>query len=694
MSIFDFKKLHTLYEDEYLKQTSPYEYYVKYCEDVDMDNRGMLSESSPLFFNEAKTEEERKAARFLKEVFPRHNILLFKTERGSFLLFAYSKGELEEGYVKEALDSLREGFRGLLYFDHDYIREGRRLAPCLKPDFSYDTFMNINYLEEIFAVDMETALDLSGSLMREEPKEVYTGLLFIYECLKVNEVIHISKTALHIASDLSKEEEIWESYYRDHSREPVRRAYEKLWKEKDYGIALDKYSLSIVIPSKDNSSMLKQCLESIENNRAAGKMDLQVIVVDNGSHSKEKERIEELLGKLSLKAKEEKREHSFDYIYEPMDFNFSRMCNLGARAARKALIMFMNDDIELGSENCLESMCLFAKDPDIGIVGIKLLYPNSLLIQHDGVDQLECGPSHKLMLHGDDKVYYFGINRFNRNLLAITAAAFLMSKEKYFNLGGFNDKMEVGYNDVDLCLSFYESGYRNMIVNSDYMYHHESVSRGRDMGDNKKLQRLMKERELLYEEHSWYRPGADPFYNKRLIRDTLDYSIDLMPGYEKRDEVSLVRSVTPSEIKWLKMKRRGKNSKNIHFNIEKDMVEPAIFRDRKDLILLEGWLLKNKADNSLFKRELYLIPEDMMVSESEKADERSAILVSLFPKRREDVQDAFKEAKRGSLSGFVAKIPLELIDVGKGYVPIFLLTSLVSGFKYMAAGDVYEWSGK
>jgi GT2 family glycosyltransferase len=74
---------------------------------------------------------------------------------------------------------------------------------------------------------------------------------------------------------------------------------------------------------------------------------------------------------------------------------------------------------------------------------------------------LDCGPTHKLATFTDDKPYYYGINVFNRNVLAVTGACLMVSREKYFKCGGFNDKMGVGYNDVDLCVKLYEEGYKN-----------------------------------------------------------------------------------------------------------------------------------------------------------------------------------------------------------------------------------------
>ena len=64
----------------------------------------------------------------------------------------------------------------------------------------------------------------------------------------------------------------------------------------------------------------------------------------------------------------------FQYVYEPMEFNFSRMCNRGAALAKGDYILFLNDDIEIIQEDWLEKMVEKARLPHVGAVGVKLLY--------------------------------------------------------------------------------------------------------------------------------------------------------------------------------------------------------------------------------------------------------------------------------------------------------------------------------
>ena len=58
------------------------------------------------------------------------------------------------------------------------------------------------------------------------------------------------------------------------------------------------------------------------------------------------------------------------YYYRPMPFNFSHMCNLGAKEAKGNLLLFLNDDIEAVSSGWMEELADKALREWAGAVGI------------------------------------------------------------------------------------------------------------------------------------------------------------------------------------------------------------------------------------------------------------------------------------------------------------------------------------
>ena len=99
-------------------------------------------------------------------------------------------------------------------------------------------------------------------------------------------------------------------------------------------------SISIVIPSKDNEDVLKQCIRSIYAHTSYRNFEL--IVVDNGSTEQVRMGLENF-----------RQECPFTYLYIPMDFNFSKMCNLGVQEAKGEYVLLLNDDMEAVEDSWL-----------------------------------------------------------------------------------------------------------------------------------------------------------------------------------------------------------------------------------------------------------------------------------------------------------------------------------------------------
>lgn len=298
-------------------------------------------------------------------------------------------------------------------------------------------------------------------------------------------------------------------------------------------------ALSVIIPSKDNPELLKSCIRALKSSwygdtAYAGDVgsshalghesvfvgddlrELEIIVVDNGSREENHEKIAKAAG-----------EEGFQYLYQPMEFDFAKMCNLGAKKAKGELLLFLNDDVELLPESRLDKMAALAKRPGVGCVGMKLLYPDSTKIQHAGITNLPMGPVHKLQFLDDGESHYHGMNRGTRNVLAVTAACLMVQAEKFWEAGGFDETLKVAFNDVALCFRMFEMGYRNVCMCDVFAYHHESLTRGND-DSREKLERLLKERDRLYQAFPNL-VGKDPYYAKDLGRQGLD--VRVRPAY-------------------------------------------------------------------------------------------------------------------------------------------------------------------
>jgi glycosyltransferase involved in cell wall biosynthesis len=156
-------------------------------------------------------------------------------------------------------------------------------------------------------------------------------------------------------------------------------------------------------------------------------------------------------------------------------FNFSRKCNVGAAAAIGDVLLFLNDDTELIAQGSIEQMVGILEEPDVGMVGGKLLFADGRL-QHAG-HVYPGAPTHALFGWPGNDVGPHRMLMVARECSGVTAAAAAMRREVFDAMGGFDEAFPVNFNDVDLCLRVRQAGYRIVWTPAAQWYHFESVTR-------------------------------------------------------------------------------------------------------------------------------------------------------------------------------------------------------------------------
>ena len=458
-------------------------------------------------------------------------------ETAAFTLFVQRGGQL----AADAEARIRAYFAAnpgilLVYADEDRITEaGERHTPWYKPCWSPDTYRDFFYPGSVIAV-RESLLGQA-----QLPPKLLDGAqagacgvrrIFFDNAAQVRP--YIDKLCLLAGGFACGESAIGhlDTVLFHAGSEAVWHDYMQTPETKELAAQLDRQRIgepsplvSIVIPSKDNPQVLGECLRSLRG-MPRGSVRWEVIVVDNGSSEENRAAVEGLRGQ-QLSKKDEGGFCGMTYVYEPQQFNFSAMCNLGASRAAGSYLLFLNDDMEMCADDWLERMTRRASMPYVGSVGLKLYYPASVRIQHDGIVNLPVGPVHKLQFMDDDRSYYFGRNRYACDCAAATGACLMLRTELFRRLGGFCESLRVAYNDVELGFRLLENGYVNVVLNDRFAYHHESLSRGTDETPEKQ-ERLAAEREQLYTLHPGFR-GKDPYYPEGLNREGLDSRV--VPGY-------------------------------------------------------------------------------------------------------------------------------------------------------------------
>lgn len=266
--------------------------------------------------------------------------------------------------------------------------------------------------------------------------------------------------------------------------------------------------VAIIIPTKNCGELVRQCIHSLQ--RTIKHIAYDIILIDHDSDDPESVRyFQSLIG-----------EHQVLHYKEL--FNFSTINNWAVSQidqSRYTHYLFCNNDIEAIGEDWLERMVELGQKPDVGIVGAKLLYPDRSVIQHAGVEVGMFGAAEhygKFMLDSQPDGTlcpgYLGALFVNKEMSAVTAACLLMRRDAFEQVGGFDEKLAVGFGDVDLCLRTKEAGYRIIFCSQAALIHHESYSRGKSSGDDPHPEDSL----LFVTRWRKFIEAGDPYFNPNL----------------------------------------------------------------------------------------------------------------------------------------------------------------------------------
>ena len=476
-----------------------------------------LCNSYDLYLRQQEEELRNKArgeCKYTVEVCPLEEGI--RNGSADILLFAGKDGVLSPTAEWEIAKAFEDNPKAaLLYPDEDTVfapktewevlqKKGvplsRRSNPRLKPVYSPETLISYFYFGNVLAVKKEALKEFD-----------YIGGESLYDFALRNIKNFSEENCIHLPVTLYsafREEGAWPHAFDE--GDSLKKAdilksigmevsFEKnafspeYYSEEDKNRRYPVYpaggrSLSVIIPSKDNPEVLIRCIESL---KISGQpIAVQVIVVDNGSNDENRKKVEEAAERLG-----------FEYYYEKEEFNYSRMNNRGVSHANGELLLFLNDDMEMLSPDALSRMAGQFSLDDVGAVGAKLLYPDSSTIQHIGITNAVDGPVHKFIGRDDTEHMDYFRNRFVHNCIGATGACLMVRSADFETVGGFREDLRIAYNDVDLCFRILELGKHCVIRPDVIFYHYESLSRGADHMSEEKLQRLYKERKMLYTFH-------------------------------------------------------------------------------------------------------------------------------------------------------------------------------------------------
>ena len=434
--------------------------------------------------------------------------------KGEFIVLVDNDDVVERDalyYIVEALNQDKK--LDMIYSDEDKIDfKGKYMEPHFKPDYSPDTLMGVNYICHICCLRKSIVDKLGGFRKKYDGSQDYDLFLRVVEV--TDRIYHIEKVLYHWRQTTTSTAGYLGN--KSYAYQAGKRALEDaLKRRKIKGEVLEnprvstylvKYGndnslVSIIIPMKDQAKVSRRCFESIYEKNTY--QNFEVIVIDNNSCEQET---------FQLLEEYEKKYDNFKVKRLECEFNYSYLNNEAVKMSKGDYLLFLNNDTEFMQEDTLDYMVGYASQDHVGCVGIKLLYPDKL-VQHAGVVLGFGGVAgHIYVANSYHDNGLFGRLVMPYNYTAVTAACLMIKKSKFLSVKGFDEKLKVALNDVDLNLKVLEKGYYNVCLSNVEMLHYESKSRGYE-ASKEKHERFLKEQE--YMKKKWgHRLDKDKYFSK------------------------------------------------------------------------------------------------------------------------------------------------------------------------------------
>ena len=400
-----------------------------------------------------------------------------------------------------------------VYTDSDHVdATGRRCAPRFRPDCNLDLLRSTPYMGEVCFVARD-ALAAAGDALAPEAA-AYDLALRVLDACGEDAIGHVADVLWHAPLECAEARD---------SR-AARRALEAHLARR--GIAAqvsagllagtfrvryrwaERPLVSVLVCAKDRLELLRPAIESVLGKTAYAAREL--LVVDAGCEDPDALAWLDSLG----------REGRARVLRPAQPLSPAAAVNAAARAAQGEYLLLLAPDTEVVQPEWLERMLEHAQRPEVGIVGARLVYPETGVLRHAGI-VLGLGGAAGRVGDGAGDLHAAGpLGRFqvDQNYAAVSGACLLVRRSLFASLGGLDsERFPDLYADVDLCLRAAEAGFK--VVWTPYA---TLVQHGAEEATDGSPQALAQAAERLERAHSalygkWLaRIAHDPAYNRHL----------------------------------------------------------------------------------------------------------------------------------------------------------------------------------
>jgi len=222
---------------------------------------------------------------------------------------------------------------------------------------------------------------------------------------------------------------------------------------------MSRIDLSIIIVNYNTLNLVVDCVESIK--KYSKNFIYEIIIVNNYPEGNDYKKIKKLYQKNdNIK------------ILKSKNFGFGTANNFGTKIAHGEYLFFLNSDTKILDNSIYKMLNFIHKHDEIGALNPMLRHPDKSIQKHyfgnfQSLDSVVFrkpkGENFEM-----DKEYFYRQR--------ITGAAMIIKKSKFIDIGGFDQKFFMYFEDEDLCRRLINVGFNNAVLTTAEIIHLEGKS--------------------------------------------------------------------------------------------------------------------------------------------------------------------------------------------------------------------------
>ncbi len=224
--------------------------------------------------------------------------------------------------------------------------------------------------------------------------------------------------------------------------------------------------LSVIIVNYNVRYFLEQCLLSVQ--AALRGIDGEIIVVDNISPDDSCAMVKEKFPKVIL-------------IENKENVGFSKANNQGVAIAKGKYVLILNPDTVVAEDTFAKILSFAEKKKNLGILGVKLVdgTGNFLPESKRGLPTPKVAFNKMFGISNPTKGKYYAthLKEDETGTIDILVGAFmLIEREKYNEIGGFDEEYFMFGEDIDISYKMLKKGYKNYYYPNTQILHYKGES--------------------------------------------------------------------------------------------------------------------------------------------------------------------------------------------------------------------------